>query len=124
MHTEFRLATDAERKLLRRLLDAEFQGRQQLANALDDLEVRTVDEVGSLELRVNPSAVVPVASRIPVEAEAEDEDGITIHVLLHVVGGRPVELEVYKDDGSPIQSMPNASDFRVVVWPPPPGCRL
>jgi hypothetical protein len=50
-----------------------------------------------------------VVKRIPVEAEAKDDDGFTVHALLHVVGRRPIELEIYKDAGSTVKRMPPAS---------------
>ena len=37
-----------------------------------------------------------VLRRIPIEAEADDLDGMTIHVLLHVINGCIDELELYQ----------------------------
>jgi hypothetical protein len=37
---------------------------------------------------------------VPVEADLEDDDGVTIHVL-HVLDGYLNELEVYREDSSP-----------------------
>jgi hypothetical protein len=54
-----------------------------------------------------------VEKRIPVEADAVDEDGIHVHFLLHVVKGFAKELEVYKDDGSPIRRMPSPGDLEM-----------
>ena len=39
-----------------------------------------------------------VVRRVPVEAEVEDEDGVTVHVLLHVLEGALAELEVFHED--------------------------
>jgi hypothetical protein len=51
---------------------------------------------------------VSSARTVPVEAEALDADGVPIHALLHLNGlGNPVELEIYKDDSSPL-STPSA----------------
>jgi hypothetical protein len=58
-----------------------------------------------------------VKKRIPVEAEGLDEDGITVHFLLHVVDGFATELEVYKDDGSLIKRRPSPNDLKVIVLP-------
>jgi len=68
---------------------------------------------GSLDFQLRTSAKAAVNSRIPVEAEAEDLDGTTIHVLLHVIDGFARELEVYKNDSS-----------RVIQMPEPPARRL
>lgn len=51
--------------------------------------------------------------RIPVEAELPDNDGVSIHVLLHVVNGLLAELEIYKDDLSPIQESLCAEKIRL-----------
>jgi hypothetical protein len=64
---------------------------------------------------------VPVVQRIPVEAEAKDEDGTVIHALLHVVNGRPTELEIYSESGTPAKRMPPASAFELIVLPPMPS---
>ena len=117
----FRRPSNQERALLNRLLEASFPGRDELALALGDVEVNTIDENGSLQLHSTAINQIPVVKRIPVEAEAADEDGITIHVLLHVIQGRPSELEIYKDDSSPVKRMPAPSKFELLVLPPVPN---
>ena len=117
----FRKPTNLERSLLERLLEAEFPGRDELAPMVRNLLVRTIDEEGGLELRSEVGGEAPVVKRIPVEAEAKDEDGFRVHALLHVVKGRPVELEIYKDDGSAVKRMPPASAFELIVLPPAPS---
>jgi hypothetical protein len=123
METEpqFRQPTEGERALLMRLLEAEFPGKDELAPMIHNLRVKTVCEDGTLELMSQARGKANVIKRIPVEAEAKDEDGVVVHVLLHVVGGRPIELEVYKDDGSPVKRMPPASAFELIVLPPAPS---
>ena len=103
---QFRKPTKEEQTLLQRLLEAEFPGKEQLAPMVRDMLVRPIDEAGSLELRTQANTRATVIKRIPVEAEAKDKDGVTIHVLLHVVDGRPIELEIFKDDSSRIKYMP------------------
>jgi len=120
MESEFRQPNKTERDLLQRLLETEFPGRDELASLFQDIRVKTVDEVGSLELQSRRSGTAKVIKRIPVEAEARDTDGFNIHVLLHVVNGRPVELEIFKDDGSCVKQMPPPSAFELVVLPPMP----
>ena len=117
----FRPPTVWETEVFARLLESEFPARRELAPLLSQIEVRTLDEVGTLELRSRVSGKAPVLKRIPVECEAKDEDGYVIHVLLHVVDGRPDELELYKDDGSSVSRMPPASSFELVVLPPWPA---
>lgn len=117
--TKFRKPTDAERALLNRLLEAQFPGRDELLPMIRDIVVRTLYDDGGLELRSQAEGKAPVVKRIPVEAEAIDEDGLTVHVLLHVVDGTPIELEIYKDGGA-VKQMPPASAFELIVLPPMP----
>jgi hypothetical protein len=116
----FRKPTDGERSLLERLLQADFPGKDELVLMIRSILVKTIDEDGGLELRTDVNGMAPVIKRIPVEAEAKDDDGVTVHVLLHVIGGRPVELEIYKDDGSTVKRMPPSSAFELIVLPPAP----
>jgi len=39
---------------------------------------------------------------------------------LHVKDGQPAELEIFKDDGSPVKRMPSPSAFELIVLPPAP----
>ncbi len=50
-----------------------------------------------------------------MEAQAPDSDGIHVHFLLHVVSGFAAELEIYKDDGTPIGRLPRADELEVMV---------
>src|SRR5690348_3882025 len=90
----FREPTDGERKLLMRLLQADFPGRTELASLVESSLVKIIDEDGGLELRAQREGKALVTKRVPVEAEASDSDGVTIHMLLHVVDGKPTELEI------------------------------
>jgi len=117
--TEFREPTNEEQALLKHLLEADFPGRDELDPLLRSVLVKTLDQDGGLALQSRAAGNASVVKRIPVEAEAKDEDGLTIHVLLHVVDGKPVELEIYKDGGS-VTRMPPASAFELIVLPPMP----
>ena len=117
---EFREPTDEERALLNRLLEAKFPGRDELATLLHLVLVKTIDKDGGLELQSKIEGKASVVKRIPVEAEGKDEDGVVIHMLLHVVNGRPVELEFYRDGIGTVKTMPPASTFELIVLPPMP----
>ncbi len=117
---QFRDPTPYERSLLDRLLEADFPGKTELLPLLRQISVRVLDEDGGLEIKSEVPGKAPVVQRVPVEAEGKDEDGATIHVLLHVVEGRPVELEIYKDAITSVKRMPPVSEFEVIVLPPPP----
>jgi hypothetical protein len=116
----FRKPTDVEQSLLGRLLEAEFPGRDELALMVRNVLVRTIDEDGGLELRSLVEGKSPVVKRVPVEAEAKDEDGVVIHMLLHVVDGRPVELELFREDGTTVRRVPSPSALELIVLPPMP----
>ena len=96
----YRPLTDWERRMILRLLEPPFPGRDVLRDQLDHTLGRSIDENGSLELQCESLTKAPVEKRVPTEGEATDRDGTTIHYLLHVVAGKMHELEVYKDDSS------------------------
>ena len=57
----------------------------------------------------------------PGWSDVEDairKDGRLIHALLHVVSGRPIELEIFKDDGSRVRQMPAPAAFELMQLPP------
>lgn len=114
----FREPTPTEAEVMQRLFSADFPGKEEIAKQLAGFRVRTIDDEGSLELELRDAArPATVEKRIPVEADAVDEDGIHIHFLLHVVNGFAKELEVYKDDGTPIRRMPSPDDLEIIVLP-------
>jgi len=106
--------TTIEKELFNLLLDSEFAGKDELKEQLENCQVESIDENGSLKIYVKNNKRANVKRRIPIEAEGEDSDGITIHVLLHVVNGFADELEIYKDDSSKVIQTPNASGLRLI----------
>jgi uncharacterized protein DUF6984 len=76
---ELRPLRHCERDLLARLLSAPSPGREMLLTQAEDLEARDIDDDGSLELVVSKRDPATVVRRIPVEAESEDVDGVTVH---------------------------------------------
>jgi hypothetical protein len=137
MATNFRPLEASERALLERLLQGEFPRRDALSNQLHGVSVRTIDEYGSLELRVGenaaPAKLSPsegdpsrmLTDRVPVEGQYRDEDGIPVCVMLHVVEGFIHELQIFKADGSRIINAPTPESVvlstpRVGTIVPPP----
>jgi len=107
-----------EKQLFARFLSEPFSGRDEIAEQISAASVRTIDQDGSLEIQsTSPVLALSVKARVPVEAEGEDEDGVCIHLLLHVVGGRASELEVYKEDGTEIRVLPEVDAMRVSIVP-------
>jgi len=116
--TGFREPTSLERALFDRVLEAEFPGRLELVPLLRNAVVRTIDSDGGIEIDSRSAGKAPVVRRVPVEAEGRDEDGTVIHMLLHVVDGRPAELEFFREDGLHVRRLPAPSEFELIVLPP------
>lgn len=115
MPSASRVLSGLEEEILLRLLNAGVPGHNELLAQVKDMKVRQIDAEGSL--RLEPRSDAPAATvddRIPVEAEFPDNDGISVRVLLHVVNGFLSELEIYKDDLTPIQSSLQPSRLRLV----------
>lgn len=117
---EFREPTAEERALLSRLLATAFERQEALQAQLEGCKVKAIDGEGSLKIHVEGGVRAIVRNTVPVEAEAEDEDGAPLHALLHIHKGLLDELEFLKDAEAPIQRQPPADRWRVVVLPPPP----
>jgi hypothetical protein len=118
--SEFRELTTEERALLERILEADFPGRDELTPLLRSAFARTIDEDGGLEIESRAEGKAPVVKRVPVEASAKNEDGVVIHMLLHVVDGKPVELEFFREDGATVKKVPPPTAFDLMVLPPAP----
>jgi hypothetical protein len=110
----WRELTPFERELLGKLLGSTFVGREAIVDQVGSAVARVIDENGSLALRTRSSRKAEVRTRVPVEAEAQDLDGTTIHALLHVLNGSIAELEFYKSDGSRITQMPAVDAWAIV----------
>ena len=111
-----RRLSEWERATLAKLLSADFPGRPELAVQAADVTGASLDSEGSLAL--SPAAGSPAAEvvrRIPVEAEFEDEDGMTVHVLLHVLDGFLSELEIFREDSGPLRRPLRVDSLRLVV---------
>jgi len=96
-------------------LSAEFPGTADLRAQLAKYLVKVIDSDGSLSIRVADSSPPRVIRRIPVEADCPDDDGIFIHVRLHVLDGLLNELEINRDDSKPVRRAVTAGDVNLVV---------
>lgn len=103
----------SEKRLLNRLLEENFPGRDAIVKQLEHSLVKQIDQHGCLEFHNEAGMPANVKSRIPVEGEFEDVDGMTIHILLHVVDKRVKSLEIYKNDSSEIIRMPEPEKLRL-----------
>lgn len=120
----FRELTGRERLLVGRLAQPDFIGAAEIREQLSGCQARTLDREGSFELRVKNRSPARVFFRVPVELAGKDRDGVGIHVLLHVVDGIAQQIEVYKDEPTPITTWPSHWDVVVsgrAVTPSPAG---
>jgi Domain of unknown function (DUF6984) len=108
METSFRLLQPSEMRLLERLLDHDFPGRDALRIQLSSVTARQIDENGTLELSYEGESLADTVIGCPTEGTCKDEDGGDIAVLLHVKNGTMRLLEVFKEDGSAILRAPTA----------------
>ncbi len=102
-----RPAVEAELRLLRSLLSFDFPGHEALLRQLDGLSVQPVFDDGTLDLfPVEGSELAKVDGRVVLTASYLDApsvpNGPRVNILIHVVNGVLNEMEVYKDDGTPI----------------------
>ncbi|RWX36014.1 DUF6984 family protein [Rhizobium leguminosarum] len=117
-----------ERALLMHLLRDDFQGRAEILEQMNSVEVMRVSPEGSLKLRTSgPVAEVKDSDapsprendKIPVEGFYDDKTSKNsflsvakiVRLALHVTDGRLSELEIYKEDGSTIVTDPYEIDL-------------
>ncbi|MBI3764882.1 MAG: hypothetical protein HY277_00060 [Ignavibacteriales bacterium] len=96
------------------LLKDPFPGRDQILSQIGSCKVKEIDFNGSLQFNIFVDETVDSEKRIPVEGEAEDIDAVIIHFLLHVINGKLVELEIYRDDSAHIIRKPKPEEIRVL----------
>jgi hypothetical protein len=116
--SKWRAFTGREESLLRLLLDQQFPGAEVLRMQVlaAETRARTLDVDGSIALKVPENfPAAAVTQRVPIEAETADHDGDGVHALLHVVQGRAVELELYRNNGEPVEEWPSLSSWQVIV---------
>lgn len=107
--------SNEELAVLLKLVTVEFPGAPEVRTQLQSLQVEEVDLDGSLTLVSSSGVRADVIDRVPIEGEAIDADGVRIHLLLHVVDGRAVELEIFKEDGSRVLKPVLAERMTVVT---------
>jgi hypothetical protein len=114
---ELREMTQFETNLILKILrsspeTADFE--PQLAVA----KVWSLDDYGSLAIRTPddlPNSSSAPMTKIPPEGQASDADGIDVHFLLFQRGGSLCELQIYKDDGSPISRTFEVDDIETMT---------
>lgn len=108
---------NAARRVIHRLLKGQFRGAAQLRAQAARASLSSLASSGGPVFEFHHSgsvALAEVSHPVPVEAEGEDLDGTTIHFLLHAPSGLLRQLEVFREDGGPIQRWP-ADDLLIVL---------
>lgn len=106
-----RKPTNAELALIQRILSVRRNEAERLHVGVD---VTELDREGSIKFVHDCSLKEIEQRKFPVEAQAQDEDGIWIHALLFLADNRIDELEIYKDDGSAIRNMPRPEQWEIL----------
>jgi hypothetical protein len=99
---KYRSLTKREEAIFHSLLKESFPGRDAIVEQLKKCKANVIDENGSLLLKTESKVVAEVKMRIPIEAKVKDEDGISIHVMLHVASGYVKVLQFFKVDGGKV----------------------
>lgn len=113
----FRHSTAFEEGVVRKILAAD-EGLSRFAEQMSGAIVALIDEYGSICIRpvakLSSEPLGPMR-KLPAEAQAKDSDGVDVHFLLFEHDGWLCELQIYKDDGSPISREIRIEDLDVMV---------
>lgn len=110
--SNYRILTVRERGLIERLLEPEFQGRDELRLQLKDVTAKQIHEDGTLYLQCSGGPPAPTKYRKAMEASATDSDGVGIAISLFVdEEGFMNMLEVIKYGPIAIIKPPTAADL-------------
>jgi hypothetical protein len=103
--------------ILNHLLSVNFPGRLMLKKQTESARVsEECEDCRTIKIIVDriSNNVATVKRRIPIEADANDIDGVKIHYLLHVVNGFIDELEIFREDSMPIKEFPEPSLLTII----------
>lgn len=119
MSDAWRPMSPLETGILQRMLQANFPYVEVLRKQLPGLEVREITGERSLELKPWNQVRALFKYKVPVEAAYSDTEPyeemgqVHVHILLHVNNGLMSELEIYKDDGTKIERLPEPSELHI-----------
>lgn len=110
---KYRKITNDERELINRILSSWLN--QINENISVGEYVKEIDKEGSIKFVHSSEPVSILQKKIPVEAQVQDVDGVWVYALLFVVDNNKVdELEIYKDDSSPIMKIPKHQEWEII----------
>jgi hypothetical protein len=117
---EYRAMSEYEKKLLDKLLSANFRDVEVLRDQASSAKVRNFadDKVcnPSIEFNVNATSRAELTERIPVELRTQHREPY-IEFLLHVSDGKIEELEyiIYSMNVIQLFPLPNIDDLTIIV---------
>jgi hypothetical protein len=110
----FRQLNDRERGLNEKLLEADFQGRDELRAQIGSVTAKEIEDDGTLELRCASGPPAPTKYAVAMEGVYIDADGAMVAIMLHVgKDGFMRMLEILRYDGLPIITPPVAEGVKV-----------
>ena len=112
----FRPLQPDEKRILDKLLEADFPGRDAIRAQIANCAVEEwADGSRSLKFQTQSEQVAQVVNRVPVEGYIDPENGGPLDILLHVIGGKIGELEFLTYHRPNLPTLPNPSIIRVSV---------
>lgn len=116
---KYRLLSEFEKEVLKKLLYTPFQGNKELLEQSKHAQVKKPDgysdNYGSIEFIIDSDLRANVKERVPVEGTTVDESGNAVLILLHVVDGLLYELEILRMDGEPMVGLPDIDKLKTSV---------
>ena len=108
-------------RVLELLLSEEFPGHTDLLAQIPSLQLVAIcSDCPSAEFTLAaPARLADTHERVPVEARGLDEDGVPIHLLVHVKDGAVSGIEVFREDGAVVREMPPLASLVVESSGPP-----
>jgi hypothetical protein len=118
---EFRPLSEEERRVIQRLLEQPFPGRDEMLRQLEGAQVRFQPDCldhacGSLEIRVESDVVIPDSSSLtqaPYEGLYTDESGEPVQIALFHKQGKLCELEFIVYSMQPRGRFPKPEEMSV-----------
>ena len=115
----FRPLRPDEKRILDKLLEADFPGRDAIRAQITNCAVEEwADGSRSLKFKTQSDQIAQVLDRVPVEGYVDPKDGGPCDILIHVVGGKIKYLEFVTYHLPNLSSLPDPSIIRLSVRPP------
>jgi hypothetical protein len=117
---DYRPLTDAERSMVTKMLSIDVPGIEILREQARVATAKVIDEYGSISFKIDADSRSQFTDGPLISATQADKNtvcgyGPYINIILFIKLGMLNELQIYKDDGSPILERVDPSKFELVV---------